>query len=149
MRLTIRTLLYILWQCTWGFAQTLCGGLVLLRNLRRKHGFYHGAVVTEWSSSYSMSLGMFLFVSDRLDGPRRRHILMHEYGHSIQSMILGPLYLPVIGLPSILWCRLPVFRRMRAEGRYEYDDFYPEKWANACGCRVLPTLDGNRGESAN
>lgn len=30
-------------------------------------------------------------------------LLVHEYGHTIQSMILGPLYLIVIGIPSTLW----------------------------------------------
>ena len=28
--------------------------------------------------------------------------IKHEYGHSIQSRILGPLYLLLIGLPSLL-----------------------------------------------
>lgn len=39
--------------------------------------------------------------------------IKHEYGHTIQSKYLGPLYLLVIGLPSILhaavhklWCKM-------------------------------------------
>lgn len=30
--------------------------------------------------------------------------IKHEYGHQLQSYILGPLYLLIIGLPSGLWC---------------------------------------------
>lgn len=50
--------------------------------------------------------------------------IKHEYGHCIQSRILGPLYLIVIGLPSIMhaWlCRCK---------NHSYYDFYPEKWAD-------------------
>ena len=31
---------------------------------------------------------------------------MHEYGHSVQSRRLGPLYLAVIGIPSLVFCYL-------------------------------------------
>lgn len=29
-------------------------------------------------------------------------LLVHEYGHTIQSLMLGPLYLAIIGIPSTL-----------------------------------------------
>lgn len=48
--------------------------------------------------------------------------LQHELGHTKQSKILGPLYLVVIGLPSILHC---AFRKCK-----DYYHFYTEKWAN-------------------
>ena len=76
-----------------------------------------------------MSLGMFLFLGNTKD-PR---VLVHEYGHSIQSMILGPLYLPVIGIPSYVWCNLPHFRKLRREKGVSYYRFYPESNANYLG----------------
>ena len=58
-------------------------------------------------------------------------VLKHESGHQVQSFILGPLYLLVIGLPSIVWnvC----FRKYRAKYQISYYDFYTEKWANQLG----------------
>lgn len=54
--------------------------------------------------------------------------IKHELGHCIQSRYLGPLYLLVIGIPSITWVML---RRMIPELRkYNYYDFYTESWSN-------------------
>lgn len=63
-------------------------------------------------------------------------VLVHEYGHTIQSMILGPLYLFVIGIPSCIWAFTPYFQKLRSKGKYSYYDFYPEKWANYLGSKV-------------
>ena len=51
----------------------------------------------------------------------------HEYGHARQSLYLGPLYLLVIGIPSILWA---AFYNGTAYGYYQ---FYTEKWADRLG----------------
>lgn len=52
----------------------------------------------------------------------------HEYGHSKQSLFLGPLYLLVIGLPSILWNI-----HCRRDSSADYYSFYTEKWADRLG----------------
>lgn len=53
---------------------------------------------------------------------------LHEYGHSLQSMYLGPLYLFVIGIPSILWAA------WWNKGRgMSYYSFYTEAWADRLG----------------
>jgi hypothetical protein len=55
-------------------------------------------------ASMGVSLGNHLNISlraaniDILNDP----LCMHEYGHTFQSQILGPLYLPVLGIPSII-----------------------------------------------
>jgi hypothetical protein len=50
----------------------------------------------------------------------------HEFGHSIQSLMLGPLYLIVIGLPSAILAAniTDIFNK-----RYYW--FYTEKWADS------------------
>ena len=53
---------------------------------------------------------------------------LHEYGHSLQSMYLGPLYLLVIGLPSLLWACWWNEDRNRS-----YYSFYTERWADYLG----------------
>ena len=131
------TVLYIIWQCTWGFLQTLLGFIVFLVHLRRRHCFYHGAIVTGWHKRTGVSLGLFVFVPDEPgEGKklplteRSGKMLIHEYGHTIQSLMLGPLYLFIIGIPSALWCSLPYCKKMRKVRRISYYSFYPEKWAD-------------------
>lgn len=81
---------------------------------------------------------MFIFISERaMNGNERDFTLMHEYGHTIQSIILGPLFLPVIGLPSLLWAWLPVFRKYRERWSVSYYSLYTERWANFLGERAV------------
>lgn len=77
--------------------------------------------------SGSVSLGNYVFLCDSHQDDKK--VILHETGHCKQSKILGPLYLLVIGLPSIIWACLysfiPYFNK-----NYNYYDFYTEKWAN-------------------
>ena len=128
--------LYYLVQCTWGALQTLAGFIVFLVNFNRPHFFYHNAMVTVWKIRSGLSLGAFIFVPSFKDTSRtgiQRRIIVHEYGHTIQSLILGPLYLLVIGLPSLLWNKIPVFERRRVQRNFSYYSFYTERWANHLG----------------
>jgi len=128
--------LYALAQCTWGFPQTLLGLLLFLRERRRPRSRYRGAVVVRWQSAYSLSLGLFVFLSERESGAPERRWLLHEYGHTLQSLLLGPAYLIVIGLPSLLWALWPpLVRRRRARG-VPYAAFFPERWADQLGERI-------------
>lgn len=140
----MRTLLYVLLQCTWGLLQTAAGAAVCLRYRRCPRFRCRGAVVTSWPRSDSLSLGLFVFLSDHPPVDRRgttppeeipRRLLVHEYGHTIQSLILGPLYLPLVGLPSVLWARLPFCRR-KWRGKVSYFSFFTEKTANSLGEKV-------------
>lgn len=63
-------------------------------------------------------------------------LLVHEYGHTIQSLILGPLYLIVMGIPSTLWGFLPCYVNKRQNEEVSYFDFFTEKWANLLGEKV-------------
>lgn len=143
----MRTVLYIIGQCTWGILQTLLGFLVFLAHFREKHYLYHGAIVTGWKYSASASIGLFLFIAtEQNTGKKQKNdtplaelserILIHEYGHTIQSLLLGPLYLVVIGVPSVLWCFLPWCKKKRENEQISYYSFYTEKWADRLGERA-------------
>ncbi len=124
----MKTLLFRLWQWTWGFPQSLVGLIVYLLNRDKPHETYRGCIVTHWNNRGSMGMGMFLFLG--CDDPQVR---VHEFGHSVQSVILGPLFLPIMGIPSFLWCNLPVCRKLRKEKKISYYRFYPESTANKLG----------------
>ena len=153
----MKKLLYILIQWTWGIPQNLAGlfvycGCALARRetcrlerprsahayreryaLLQKHEYqgrpYKLASVTYWNHWDSLSLGMFLFIGKR----RGLRTIKHEYGHSIQSMILGPFYLIAVGIPSVLWCHWPALAEKWKKGEVSYYSRYPENWADKLG----------------
>lgn len=141
-----KRILYFIIQCVWGLPQTLAGFILFLVNITKKHYFYHGSIVTEWPSSSSVSLGLFVFVTSRPIYAKRmekrlgsreasRALLVHEYGHTVQSLALGPLYLPLIGIPSLVWATSPKQRAKRDRG-LPYSAFWTERSANRLGEKV-------------
>ncbi len=139
--------LYVIWQCTWGFLQTLMGFAVFVFHAKCKHFLYHGAVFTVWENSASVSLGLFVFVSKRPSFARKHKdkytenqlfdmLVVHEYGHTIQSLILGPLYLIIVGIPSSTWAGMPYLVQKRKREGISYFDFFTESNANYLGEKV-------------
>ena len=57
----------------------------------------------------------------------------HEYGHTRQSLYLGPFYLFVVGIPSLLWAWY--WNPSRGGSYYS---FFTEKWADKLGGVVRP-----------
>ena len=87
-----------------------------------------------------VSLGNYVFLS-------RYHVnnnnaYDHEYGHCLQSRILGPLYLIVIGIPSAINNIVDriIIRYGENVVNRNYYSFYTEKWANRLG--GIPNYDG-------
>lgn len=128
---------YIFLQCTWGVLQTAAGLVFFLISAGYEHEFYHGCIRTIRPDIGGVSLGLFIFVSDRKENGFSDKASVHEFGHTIQSLILGPLYLPLVGLPSALWCSLPQFRKMRREKGISYNRPVFEHTANILGEKLL------------
>ena len=121
---------YGILQILWGLPQTLLGFAVFLRFRKAPHYRYHGAVVTEWKKRTGLSLGLFVFIPE---GNLGKNFLVHEYGHTIQSLLLGPLYLIVVGIPSAVWCNLSWCDSYRRKRKCSYQCLYTERWANRLG----------------
>ena len=143
-----KKILYIICQWTWGVVQNVIGVSVFLVLLRNRHSVFRGAVVTHWKHSYSMGCGMFIFLGNHghsfNSAEKNRKInydvLIHEYGHTVQSVILGPLFVPVIAIPSFIWALLPCFSRLRLKKKLSYYWLYCEKWANILGDKVCGNI---------
>ncbi|MGE5598948.1 MAG: hypothetical protein ACM3XS_06175 [Bacteroidota bacterium] len=122
----------------WEMPQNLLG--FLFYGLERIRGRVRGAV---WEKGRlfirgraAVSLGVFVFWSkDPRDLMSISHAnKRHEYGHAVQSRLLGPLYLPLVGLPScarLLYARL--FRAFTGRPWMGYYRGYPESWADRLG----------------
>ena len=145
LKRSIKNILFIFIQCTWGIFQTIVGCIVFMLNYKNsKHFFYNGVIVTLWNKKAGFSLGLFIFVppEPRFYNAEKynfskdeliERLMIHEFGHSIQSLILGPLYFVVIGLVSSIWSFSSKFSKLRKNKSVSYFDFYTEKWANYLG----------------
>lgn len=131
----MKRIAYVILQLTWGLPQTLLGLILFLKNLSRPHESYLSCINTHWKSRGGISLGLFIFTPDT-QTTNYEKIRVHEYGHTIQSLMLGPLYLPFIGIISYTWANLPFFKRIRKEKRIPYTACFVESWASRLGERV-------------
>ncbi|MBQ7543094.1 MAG: hypothetical protein IJT44_12475 [Clostridia bacterium] len=135
----MKKFLFYLVQFTWGLPQNLIGLIGFLFFLgRMRHDRFENAIITYIDSDKSfggISLGIFIFVNGRKKDDWLHDTRIHEYGHTIQSVVLGPLYILVIGIPSMIWCNLPPIVRYRKEHDVSYYTIYCEGWANLWGSR--------------
>ncbi|MDR2267270.1 MAG: hypothetical protein LBE09_06805 [Christensenellaceae bacterium] len=139
MKLIIYFLYYLI-QFTWGIVQNVFGLILYLKYAKNKHSLYHGAFVTYHTEKWGgISLGCFIVMTGNAGDIETSDIRIHEFGHTIQSLILGPFYLLVIGIPSFIWCNAKRYIRLRESG-ISYYSFYPERWANYLGQKVTGEL---------
>lgn len=125
-----RALFYVV-QFTWGLSVNLAGLLVFLCCKRSRCEKYCNSIVTYLPGDRGgLSLGIFTFISSQSAAGRRR-LCIHEYGHTIQCLFLGPLYWFVVVIPSAVWYHL--FAGFRKKHQISYDTLYCERWATAWG----------------
>ena len=140
-------------QWTWGLPQTLIGAALFLAHRKDEHFDYNGARATVWDRDAGVSLGKFIFVPKKSRGSKAasaKHaeeladpfLLGHEYGHTLQSLLLGPFYLILIGAPSMLWNRLPYFSRKRKQSGKSYYSAPFEKSANYLASKASKRSSG-------
>lgn len=121
----------------WELPQNVLGALDLAITAVRGRvagiAFERERVFVEVRGAGAVSLGLFVFWS-KDDTPYVRITEAnkeHEYGHSIQSRMLGPLYLPLVGVPSSCRVAYAVAHRALTGRRWEgYFRGYPEDWAD-------------------
>lgn len=131
-----QTLIFLVYWI-WCFPQTFVGFIWYIickirgfKTYRYKNAFWTTSI--DYSPAGGVSLGMFIFGKD-YDSCRLKYdvktedVKKHEYGHALQSLILGWLYFIVIALPSVIWL-----------SHYEKTDkdyywFYTEAWAEKLG----------------
>lgn len=118
-------------QFTWGLPVNLAGLFTFLLCKRARCKRFCNSIVTYLPGNRGgLSLGVFIFLSIENAGEHRR-LCVHEYGHTIQCLFLGPLYWPVIVIPSAVWYHF--FSGFRKTHRIPYDALYCERWATAWG----------------
>ena len=132
----MKTILNFISEWVWQLPQNLCG--LFFKCISKNNRI--DRIETEVTKSLgvealvkkspgSISLGKYIFLSTW--GAKDNFTIDHECGHNIQSKKLGPLYLFIIGIPSITHAYLNGFFKCCVKnGEYNYFHFYTEKWAN-------------------
>jgi hypothetical protein len=129
----------VLWTILWEQPQTILGAaLLVVRWSLRLVGrieIANGRVFV-LTRGGAVSLGVFVFYN----GKENRYfypgsgIREHEYGHTFQSRWLGPLYLLVVGIPSVARGFYAVLYRELTGRRWRgYFDGWPENQADRLG----------------
>lgn len=123
----------------WQFPQMLVAWIWYLT--RKKSILYNSIgnfyTVYVGANRGGVTLGDRIFISKCYHGEYLNMIIAHESGHVKQSLYLGPLYLIVIGIPSILWA----WSHKWIAPKKSYYWFYTESIANKLG-GVAVTSEG-------
>lgn len=133
----IRKILFYIIEFTWALTQNLVGltGFLVCKAKGCEQEKFEHAFITyvDKKNFGGVSLGIFIFISAKKTGDVLHDIKIHEYGHTIQSAILGPVWWLVIAIPSFIWCGLPAFVNYRKNKDVSYYKAYCEGWSNLCG----------------
>ena len=134
----LQSILFYIVQWTWGLPVNIVGGIAYLictKILKHKHSKFGFAniVYLPWNAG-GLSMGLFIFVRDEKEKKEWIYnVRIHEYGHTWQCLLLGPLYYFVVALPSVIWCNC--FQKYREKNNVSYYKLYCESWANSFGER--------------
>ena len=117
----MRILTYI-----WQLPQHVLGLAVIFFSRAYYSREYHSSKVYLTQHAFGVSLGRYIIVFQEAEESSIRH----EYGHSKQSLYLGPLYLVVIGVPSLSMNILSTLNILSPQRYYRR---WPENWADRLG----------------
>ena len=95
-----------------------------LKQMISKDGIHYYLV--KHLANCGISLGNYIFLD--VDGIHDNITIKHEYGHQKQSLMLGPLYLIIIGLPSIMGNILNRIKYKYFRRHYDPDFYYKQPW---------------------
>lgn len=110
----------------WQLPQNLCGliyKMCIWEDIKEAIPCQNAQIMLKKSNG-GVTLGKYVFVYYRYNELSK--VVRHELGHVEQSKILGPLYIIVIGLPSIIWAA--THRTIAPKKDYYW--FFTEAWAN-------------------
>ena len=113
---------YYFLSCTWGIVMTLIGAIITFflvctgHKVHRHAGGFYTEVGYGWGG---LELGLF-FLCGRSSS---KHLKDHEFGHSLQNCIWGPLFPFIIAIPSAIRYWLIKWKIIHVKN---YDDIWFE-----------------------
>jgi len=127
------------WQLTsrftWELLQTYVGlSMALSLSEVASEVSYHKGITFIGHSALpygGLSMGTYSFIGNKANSLRS-----HEFGHNVQSRMLGPAYIPVAGVGSLsafVYNGVMNIAKGGVYGNYFYDKFLTERWAYKLG----------------
>lgn len=133
-----RVMFYLL-SFTWGLLWTMLGLLtalviVIVFGKEVKVTKFQGRLRIHFRNRDfgGASMGVVIITSGNFDDIE---LIRHELGHTVQSAWLGPLFIPLIAIPSAIryqyrtWTKKPL--------KTDYDDIWFEGWATRLGYKYF------------
>ena len=148
MKKTLLKILYWILSLTWGALLSIPGliGLAILGIAGcpiYKNGFSYIVVVgNNWGG---LNLGVISFIENSGENyfqPTRRH----EFGHSLQNIIFGPLQIFLVAIPSVIRYWYQTMRDRRGLPNKEYDAIWFENTASKYGTKAVNWIEGDINE---
>lgn len=153
MKSKILAILYWIWSLTWNGFMTILGLFVTLfaiifrKGRVRRNGY---SIITVFGGNWGgLSLGAFSFCGNYSESYWYfEEVRCHEFGHSLQGLIWGPLFIFVIGIPSV--CRYLYYTIVTSRGMYEefpegwYDSAWFEGQATRWGTAAMIKIEGGK-----
>lgn len=127
-------ILYYVLSATWGFIMTFIGlliTLILLMLCYKPHKNIYGWYFEIGENWGGVNLGLCTLTSRNPS----EHVLTHEFGHSVQSCIFGPMYIFIVAIPSVVryWYREYLIQVKHRDNLPEYDSIWFEGQATRLG----------------
>lgn len=99
----------ILNKWTWGFTNSCIGNtlghtlnvLGFVDDVSDMEGMVAVDIGDILKNGHAFTIGPYSFGPEGYEATWKDHTFVHEYGHYIQSQIIGPAFLPTIGVPSL------------------------------------------------
>jgi len=99
----------LLSRFTWQLPQTVLGFFVAeeynlwgnVKNVKTKYGATVITTSNMGNSGKAFTLGCFIIGHSNIEADPDNPTFQHEYGHYIQSQLFGPMYIPIIAVPSL------------------------------------------------
>ena len=144
---------YWLLQLTWGILMNLIGivatlfCLIFLKGKMHRNGC---AFITEVGGNWGgVSLGVFALcgsyakqTSDYYNLKWYDETRKHEFGHSLQNMLLGPLFPFLVAMPSAIRYWLDYYGKLKKD----YYDIWFESSASKYGTIFIEFLEGKKND---
>ena len=150
----LKTIGFWFWSLTWGALMSIPGliasfvVIVFFKGKPHKNGL---SFIVETGGNWGgLNLGVVSFCGrySQEDGPCYdidwyEHTRKHEFGHSLQNLIWGPLMLFVIAIPSFIRYWYQTIRARKGLPNREYDDIWFEGQATKWGNKVYNRKENN------
>lgn len=134
--IVLRKVLYYILNFTWGIFMTLLGYILLLIlwpfGKIKRYCNYTLYLEFKWNTGWGFSIGTVFFVTKN----PTKELLEHEFGHTVQYAIYGPLTPFLVSIPSIVryYYRHIYYIRIKSmRPKSLYDDIWFEGTATHLG----------------